>query len=140
MFHLICIGRKWPLLLAASAMCLASVATASATGSIECTATDGSGAGISVSIGRLPVLQVLGAAATDGSTIWSTQAGAGEQIVFGDGSSFDGETRIVFTDPNVETRLVILNLFSASVGTSWAEAGVLVIHSVGVYPVMCEEG
>ena len=116
-------------------------APAYATGEIICDATDGSGASIRVGIGRLPVLAILDATATDGTDVWSTNATGGErEIAVGQRFMDDQRVLIDFTDPNIEQIIVSLRLFQASGDKSYAEAGVLSFKGVSAFPVQCENG
>jgi hypothetical protein len=116
-------------------------APAHATGEIICNATDGSGASINIGIGRLPVLAILNATATDGTGVWSTNAtGSETPMVAGQGFMDDRQVLIDFTDPNVVQVIVSLRLFQLSGDKSYAEAGVLSFDGVSVFPVQCENG
>jgi hypothetical protein len=133
--------KSLSLLSAATVALLMSSGVSHATGEIICDATDGSGASINVSIGRLPVLAILSATATDGANVWSTNATGGEtSIVAGQGFMDDRQVLIDFTDPNIEQVLVSLRLFQASGDKSYAEAGVLSFGGVSAFPVQCENG
>ena len=118
-----------------------SVSPAAASGDIICDATDGSGASISIGVGHLPVLSVLSANATDGSTTWSTNPSGDEKpIVFGQGVADDRQVLVDFTDPNIEGIVVSLRLFQASGSKDYAEAGVLSFEDVSAFPVQCING
>ena len=112
-----------------------------ATGQIICTATDVSGAAIDILVGRLPVLSVISATATDGIETWSTHAiGNQHPIVFGQGIADDSRIIVDFTDPNIERIVISLRLFQESGDKSYAEAGVLSFEGGSVFPVQCENG
>ena len=116
-------------------------APAAASGDIICDATDGSGASISIGVGHLPVLHVLSASATDGTTTWSTNpSGDDRPIIFGQGFADDRQVLVDFTDPNIEGIVVSLRLFQASGGKDYAEAGVLSFEGVSAFPVQCING
>lgn len=115
--------------------------SARASGEIICDATDGSGASIAIGIGRLPVLHVLNAYASDGTGEWMIDPQGGETaMVFGQGYIDDSQVLIDFTDPNVERIIVSLRLFQSSTEKGSAEAGVLSFTDGGVFPVQCENG
>ena len=114
---------------------------AHATGEIICDATDGSGASIRIGIGRLPVLAILDATATDGTDVWSTNAtGSETPITAGQGFMDDRQVLVDFTDPNIERIVVSLRLFQASGDKDYAEAGVLSFDGVSAFPVQCING
>lgn len=115
--------------------------SARASGDVICDAVDGSGASISVGVGRLPILAVLNATASDGGTTWATTPQGDDQaIVFGQGFMDAREARIDFTDPNVNEIVVSLRLMRGAAGKTFAEAGVLEFLGRSVHAVMCEEG
>lgn len=119
---------------------LVGAVPAKASGEIICNATDGSGAWIEIGIGRLPVLHVLSAHASDGIGTWSTVAADAHPIVFGQGFMDERQLVVDFTDPNVERIVVSLRLVQASGDKSYAEAGVLSFEGTAVFPVQCENG
>ena len=116
------------------------VLPAHASGTIECEATDGSGAAIMIGIGRLPVLAVINAFATAEGQDWTLDGSIGTQIAIGQGFMDDDRVLVDFVNTNFEDILISLRLFRSTTGKSWAEAGVLTIQGVGSYSVMCEEG
>lgn len=127
--------------LSALSLVLAFNSHARATGDILCTATDGSGASISIGIGRLPVLAIISATATDGAETWSTSASGSERpFIVGQGFMDDRQVLVDFTDPNVERIVVSLRLFQLSGDKAFAEAGVLSFEGVSAFPVQCENG
>ncbi|MEM8541554.1 MAG: hypothetical protein AAGF25_11435 [Pseudomonadota bacterium] len=117
-----------------------STMNAHATGTIACDATDGSGAAIMIGVGRLPILAVISAFATAEGQDWSLDGSVGTDIDVGQGFMDDERVLVDFVDPNFEEILISLRLFRSATGKSSAEAGVLTIHDVGSYAVMCEEG
>ena len=89
----------------AMALAALSAAPAAATGTIECTGAGGAEASVFLSVGRLPVLAVLGAVIEAEGTVYATDTDANpdaEPIVFGQGFSDGDRLRADFTDPNVE--------------------------------------
>lgn len=117
-----------------------SVLPAHATGSIDCEATDDSGAAIMIGVGRLPVLAVISAFATAEGQDWTLDGSVGTQIAVGQGFMDDERVLVDFVDTNIEDILISLRLYRSTTGKSSAQAGVLTVHGVGSYPVMCEEG
>ena len=117
-----------------------TIRPAFATGTIECEATDASGAAIMIGIGRLPILAVISGFATAEGQDWSLDGSVGTQIAVGQGFMDDERVLVDFVDTNIEEILISLRLFRSTTGKSSAEAGVLTIHDIGSYPVMCEEG
>lgn len=126
--------------LACSAFSFASPAYA--TGTIECSAADGSGAQAFVSIGRLPVLGVLGATLSGGGMTFSTNEAVpgATRIVFGQGFDDGSMTRIDFTDDNINEIVASLRLVRDYDGKAGAEAGIMTIVGTGVYALTCERG
>ncbi len=119
---------------------VATVSPAQATGTIACEATDGSGAAIMLGVGRLPILAVISAFATAEGLDWSLDGSVGTQISVGQGFMDSDQLLVDLVDTNIEEILISLRLYRSSTGKSAAEAGVLTVHDVGAYPVMCEEG
>ncbi len=113
---------------------------AQATGTIACEATDGSDAAIMLGVGRLPILAVIGVFVTAEGQDWSLDGSVGTQISVGQGFMDSDQLLVDLVDTNIEEVLISLRLYRNSTGKSSAEAGVLTVHNVGVYPVMCEEG
>lgn len=113
---------------------------AHATGNIACTATDGSDAEILLVVGSVPVLAIVNGFITDGSQDWSLDGSAGTQIMVGQQFMDDERVLADFVDTNIEKILISLRLFRGFTGKSSAEAGILTIHDVGVFPLTCEEG
>lgn len=111
--------------------------SASATGGIYCKAADGRSGNISLSIGRLPVLNILSAEVSAFGKIWSTEKNAENKIIVG--QAFDNTSNLFvdFTDENVETILISLRTSKISTSKENSEAGVLRIGEA-VYPVLCE--
>lgn len=117
-----------------------SVSSSHATGSIDCVATDDSGASISIGIGRLPVLVIISAFVTAEGLDWTLDGRAGTQISVGQAFNDNDRVLVDFVDTNIEEILISLRLHRGMTGKSVAEGGVLVVHNVGTYPVKCEEG
>lgn len=132
--------------------CLVAFATlifsnsAGATGTIECTGVETSDVSAFISVGRVPVLAVLGARFEAGGQVWATDGplvGEGEQvvrIVFGQGVDDRSGLRADFTDENVSEIVVSLRTVRASDDKLDAEAGVLSIAGQGVWAVTCQNG
>lgn len=111
-----------------------------ATGTIQCEATDGSDAAVMIGVGRLPVLAVISGYATAEGQDWSLDGSVGTQIAVGQGFMDSERVLVDFVDTNFEEIVISLRLFRSATGDSSAEAGVLTVHDVGSYAVMCEEG
>src|SRR5690554_6411534 len=109
---------------------------AHATGGIECSDPDGR-ASISMTIGSLPILAVVGAQISAGDRQWSMGGKDDSAIIAGQAFQAPGEMRVDFTDPNVERVVAELRLFSSSEAKDYALAGTLRIADVGAYPVVC---
>jgi len=109
---------------------------AHATGGIECSDPDGR-ASISMTIGSLPILAVVGAQISAGERQWSIGGKSDSAIVSGQAFQAPDEMRVDFTDPNVERVVAELRLFSALEDRDYALAGTLRIADVGAYAVVC---
>ena len=136
--------KRLSLAVAAAAFAL----PAHATGTIECSATNGASVSAFLLIGRLPVLNVLQATFEADGSVWSTGTNGdiatippgSTPVRFGQGIQTDDRVIADFTDPNVEEVVVSLRLFRAFEDKGGAEAGILHIHGTGVWPVSCENG
>ncbi len=96
---------------------------------------------ISLLMGDLAIASVSRADITVNVKRWSTQAGPGvTTIVVGQAYQSESELRIDFTDENVNAFIARLRLVQASDETTLAQAGVLEMPGVGVWPVVCTEG
>lgn len=122
------------------------ITSAHATGSIRCVATNTNNVTVDILVGRLPVLGVLRATFTADDHIWSTNtkpSGEGmsagsTRIIFGQGIDTSDGLRADFTDDTVSEILISLRTVRADGDKTSAEAGVLTINSVGVWPVVCD--
>lgn len=124
------------LLAATFASLLVAVGSAGATGSIECADAAGE-ASVSLTIGSLPVLSVVGATIEADGMRWSLD-GAGEgAIAVGQAFQEADAIRVDFTDPNVESVVAALRLFSAHEGRHSAMAGTLRIAGRGAWALSC---
>ncbi len=110
-----------------------------ATGEISCKAMDGRSGSIFLSIGRLPVLNILSAEVRAFGKTWSTNKDAENSIIVG--QAFETKTQLLvdFTDNNVEEILISLRTVKVTTKKEYAEAGVLRIGEA-TYPVVCESG
>ncbi|WP_274424112.1 hypothetical protein [Chelativorans sp. YIM 93263] len=109
---------------------------AGASGSIACVAPDNE-ASIELTIGSLPVLAVVGVAIEAQGESW-TLSGEGEQaIAVGQAFGNANEMRIDFTDPNIESIVAEVRLFSAAEERELATAGTLRIAGVGAWVLTC---
>lgn len=123
--------------LAAAALAFSLVSGgAHATGAIDCAAPGGE-ASVSLTIGSLPILSVVGAHITAGDQQWSIGGEGESAIISGQAFGEDDEMRVDFTDPNVETVVTQLRLFSAFEGKDSAMAGIVRIPGVGAYALVC---
>lgn len=127
----------------AMALALLSGTPAAATGTVECTGADGADASVFLSVGRLPVLAVLGAVIEAEGMIYATDTAANpdaEPIVFGQGFSDGDRLRADFTDPNVEEIIVGVRIERAFEDKAGAEAGILRLTGMGAWPIVCMSG
>jgi len=116
---------------------------AAATGTVECTGADGADASVFLSVGRLPVLAVLGAVIEAEGTTYATDTDANpdaEPIVFGQGFSDGDRLRADFTDPNIEEILVSVRIERAFEDKAGAEAGIVRVAGRGAWPIVCVSG
>lgn len=127
----------------AAALTPMAAAPAAATGTIECTGADGADASVFMSVGRLPVLAVLGAVIEAEGTVYATDTAANpgaEPIVFGQGFSDGDRLRADFTDPNVEQIVVSVRIERAFEDKAGAEAGIVRVAGLGAWPIVCVSG
>lgn len=117
---------------------LVPVATgpAQATGGIECAAADGA-VSLSLTIGSLPVLKVVGATIEADGETWMLGGEGDNALSAGQAFREDGAMRVDFTDPNVERVVAELRLVSASEGRDTATAGTLRIAGTGAWALAC---
>lgn len=96
-------------MLAAAAAGLLLAAPAAASAGLTC---EGEGGWVDVAMGRLIVLNVLGASAEIGGKTYSTgpERGDGEPFLVGQAFAEGDDMMIDFVDPNVETILVGLRV------------------------------
>ncbi len=113
---------------------------AHATGSIDCSATDGSGAEFLIGVGRLPVIAIISAMVSDGTQEWSLDGSFGTQISVGQAFMDEDQVLVDFVDTNIEEILISIRLYRAWTDESYAEAGIMTIKDGGVFPMKCEEG
>ncbi|MFC6487645.1 hypothetical protein [Nitratireductor sp. GCM10026969] len=123
-------------LAAALAISIAAVGSASATGSLECTAPDAD-VSVKLTIGSLPVLAVVGAEIEANGARWALDGGGETAIAVGQAFREAGALRVDFTDPNVERVVAELRLFSAAEERDMAMAGTLRITGEGAWALTC---
>lgn len=106
-------------MLAAAAASLLLAAPAAASAGLTCEGEDG---WIEVAMGRLIVLNVLGASAEIGGRTYSTgpERGEGEPFAVGQAFAEGDDMMIDFVDPNIETILVGLRVKWDQVKEEWA--------------------
>jgi hypothetical protein len=123
----------------AAGIWLALSVPAQASGGIWCTSLDKQ-ATISISLGRLPVVAVIGIDMEAKGKKWSTTKGAGVIPIasgqaFGDGEQF----RFDITDDNIEGVIAKLRvLFASSEESDPVYAGYLSITGEGIWVVTCD--
>lgn len=123
-------------LAATCASLVLAVAPAAATGSIDCADADGE-ASVSLTVGSLPVLSVVGAAIEADGMRWSLGGEGESAIAVGQAFQDADAMRVDFTDPNVESVVAALRLFSAHEGRHSAMAGTLHIAVRGAWALTC---
>ena len=136
-------ARKTATIAAVAVLAALWAAPAQATGTIECVGAAGADARAFLSVGRVPVLAVLGAEIEAEGMTYATDAAArpdAEPILFGQGFLDEDRLRADFTDPNVEEILVSLRVERAFEDKAGAQAGVLRIAGFGAYAVTCLSG
>lgn len=109
--------------------------SASASGSIECIAPNGD-ASLTLTIGSLPVLAVVGASIEAGE-VWTLNGDGENAVAVGQAFRENEEMRIDFTDPNVEKVVAEVRLFSAAENRDVIMAGTLKVVDVGAWAVTC---
>lgn len=107
-----------------------------ASGTVECASAD-ENARLSLTIGSLPVLAVVGAKIDAGGKSLGLNREGDEAVAVGQAFATDNETRIDFTDPNVERVVAEIRLFSATEGRDMATAGTLKIPGAGAWALVC---
>ncbi len=109
--------------------------SAFATGGISCAGKDRS---ISISTGRLPVLDVLAAQAEISGQSWSTNETAGTQpFVFGQGMTETNRIAADFTDTNISRIIVSLRIDTTS-DYKGSYEGTLAGEDGTPVPVLCD--
>jgi hypothetical protein len=105
-------------LLAATAASLLLAAPVAASAGLSC---EGAGGFADVAMGRLIVLNVIGAHAEIGGKTYSTgpERGAGEPFVVGQAFAEDDDMMIDFVDPNFETIVVGLRVKWNAASEEW---------------------
>ncbi len=110
-----------------------------ATGEVVCKAIDGRSGEVYLSVGRLPVLNILSAEVNAFGKTWSTAQDAENQIVVGQAFEDKSQLLVDFTNSNIEEIIISLRTSRMSTPKEYGEAGVLRIGEA-VYPVLCEGG
>lgn len=98
-----------------------------ATGEISCRAVDGRSGAIFMSIGRLPILNILSAEVSAFGKTWSTNKDAKNPILVGQAFEDSSNLFVDFTDTNVEKILISVRTSKINTKKEYAEAGVLKI-------------
>ncbi len=114
----------------------AMVSTASATGSLFCTA--GEEASVSITIGSVAVASIVSVDIEIGDVSMSTIPKRGEQISLLQSFVTDDTISIDLSDPNLERIVAQIRLFTAYEGDKQAIAGTLLVNGTGAYALVCE--
>ena len=124
--------------LGAAAAILLFTVSAQAAGEMRCTSPDGM-ASIAMTLGSLPVLNVIGARADiDGEVYAVADEEGATTVAVGQAAFTTGGLVVDFTDPNVEDILLSVRIATATEGGEAAAAGVLTIPGTAAIAVTCE--
>lgn len=115
---------------------LMSTSSAYATGAIDCHSADGE-ASVSLTIGSLPILAVVGAQIVHEDKLWAIGAEGDNAILSGQAFGNMDQMRVDFTDINVERIVAELRLFTTTEGVNTVTAGTLRIADIGAFAISC---